>query len=243
MCAPARSLQHLCFRCRRVRSIARCGDRLLDRDFLRQEPLRKCEAQAQRQARTKPPDGECPIRIWSPGQWWSNLSSGPFVRTRLQTTRVERCVCVEYVLLSSSTEPAAVSRVSREKGLKILGFQSSTKSRLPMATPIADGVVSIVDDNENVLGTKCVGRILVCRGVDCAGAPWGWNGFLQYGYMCIYLHIYVMYIYIYIYLYVYIYLYMCTYGYTHRECALDQMCGANSRLQEREQGRFTMCLY
>jgi len=112
-----------------------------------------------------------------------------------------------------------------------------------MATPIADGVVSIVDDNENVLGTKCVGRILVCRGVDCAGAPWGWNGFLQYGYMCIYLHIYVMYIYIYIYLYVYIYLYMCTYGYTHRECALDQMCGANSRLQEREQGRFTMCLY
>jgi len=49
-----------------------------------------------------------------------------------------------------------------EKGL---GFQS----RLPMTTPIADGVVSIVDDNENVLGTKCVGRILVCRGVDCAG--------------------------------------------------------------------------
>jgi len=40
-----------------------------------------------------------------------------------------------------------------------------------MATPIADGVVSIVDDNEDVPGTKCVGRILVCRGVDCAGAP------------------------------------------------------------------------
>ena len=57
-----------------------------------------------------------------------------------------------------------------------------------MATPIADGVVSIVDDNEDVLGTKCVGRILVCRGVDCAGAPWGWkSNTYMYGYMYVYL--------------------------------------------------------
>jgi len=110
MCAPARSLQHLCFRCRRVRSIARCRDRLLDRDFLRQELLRKCEAQAQTQARTKPPDGECPIRIWLPDQSWSNLPSGPFLRTRMQQNFFWRhyvvCFCINVLRRVMSTAAA-----------------------------------------------------------------------------------------------------------------------------------------
>ena len=55
--------------------------------------------------------------------------------------------------------PRAVTSRHWDESLSPLPRGSGRMSVLP---------VSIVDDH--VLGKQCVGRIMVCRGVDCAGA-------------------------------------------------------------------------